>query len=423
MFIFHLLKFQVALCLFFVQLPDTVIRHLHFFLLRRPHLFFFRAKLLHQFLLLAANLRIPDIHPRLLTIFECPEVGIQFVEQQPVLTHYILIGPCQFRFHIPYLLQFLFQQLFARYPFDDFFNLHLLVMQSFLAYPFEQTVYDTYIRNQAIMFLVVFLLQFAHKPQQPFAFRLRLGQFFLYQRNLMQIPLFREVKLRTPFADLLLRINQIPIGVHYFPRHFPDRHLSILVLRKPKHHIPVFLFEFLNLAAIKVQIYRDVLIAHRTDNGIFYEIGIQLGIQKDVLYRPRDILVFGAFHNGKLAVGYHFMFTVVAENDVTVHLIACHLGGVLNLRSQTFADACPLGMYHIALVDKPLFLKRRIDKAEKHPPLRFGCHHTIGPILPHHLIDNVRIGVREVKGIEALLLFRDAEFQLVCIVKEKYGTK
>ena len=42
------------------------------------------------------------------------------------------------------------------------------------------------------------------------------------------------------------------------------------------------------------------------------------------------------------------------------------------------------------------------------PSLGFGSYHTIRPILPHHLIDNVRIGVWKVKSIEAFLLLRNA---------------
>ena len=180
MLVFHLLKFQVTLCLFIAQLPDTIIHRLYFLFLCRPYFFLFHTKLLHQFLLLAANLRIPDIYPCLLTILKSMEICFQFLKQQPVLTQYILISPCQFRFHTPDLFQFLNQQFFARYPFDDFFNLHLLVMQTFLTYLFEQIVYYTYIPNQAITLIGVLLLQFTHKPQQPFTFRLRFSLFFLH---------------------------------------------------------------------------------------------------------------------------------------------------------------------------------------------------------------------------------------------------
>lgn len=166
---------------------------------------------------------------------------------------------------------------------------------------------------------------------------------------------------------------------------------------------------FLYLATIEIQIDRDILITHRTDNGIFYKIGIQFGIQKDVLYRTGNILIFCTFHNGKLAVRYHFMLTVITEDDVPIHLIASHLCSNLNLRADVFADTSPFGMYHIMLVNKPVLLEWRINKTEKHPSLRFGSYHTIRPILPHHLINNVRIGIRKIKSIEAFLLFRNAQ--------------
>ena len=109
MFVFHLLKFQVTLCLFIAQLPDTIIHSLHFLFLRCPYFLFFHTKLLHQFLLLAGNLRIPSIYPCLLAILKSTEISFQFLKQQSVLTQYILISSCQFRFHIPDLLQFLNQ--------------------------------------------------------------------------------------------------------------------------------------------------------------------------------------------------------------------------------------------------------------------------------------------------------------------------
>ena len=53
-------------------------------------------------------------------------------------------------------------------------------MQTFLTYLFEQVVYYTYLRNQAITLFGVLLLQFTHKPQQPFTFRLGFSLFFLH---------------------------------------------------------------------------------------------------------------------------------------------------------------------------------------------------------------------------------------------------
>ena len=41
--------------------------------------------------------------------------------------------------------------------------------------------------------------------------------------------------------------------------------------------------------------------------------------------------------------------------------------------------------------------------------LRLGSYHTIRPILPHHFIDNVRIGVWKVKSIEAFLLLLNTQ--------------
>ena len=103
------------------------------------------------------------------------------------------------------------------------------------------------------------------------------------------------------------------------------------------------------------------------------------------------------------------MLAVITENNVPIHFIASHLCSNLNLRTDMFSDTSPFRMYHIVFVNEPVLLEWRINKTEKHPSLGFGSYHTICPILPHHLIDNVRIGIRKVKSIEAFLLFRNAQ--------------
>ena len=63
-------------------------------------------------------------------------------------------------------------------------------------------------------------------------------------------PSERSCLLYTSLADLHLCINQITIGIHHFSRHFPHRHFPVLVLRKPKHYISIFLLELLNLCLL-----------------------------------------------------------------------------------------------------------------------------------------------------------------------------
>ena len=239
----------------------------------------------------------------------------------------------------------------------------------------------------------------------------------------MQSPLFRKVQFGTSFVNLFMCINQVPISIHHFPRHFPDSHLAILIFLEPQHHIPVFLLELLNLTTIKIQINRDIFVAHRTDNSIFYKVCIQLGIQKNILNGTWNILIFGTFHDSKLPEGYHFLFTIITKDNITIHLIARHLRSRLNLWAYMFTDTPPFGIYRIASVNKPIPLKRRVHKPEKDSALRLGGYHTISTVFTHHLIYNVGVTIWEVESIETFLLFRDAEFQLIGIVKKEQSTK
>ena len=63
-------------------------------------------------------------------------------------------------------------------------------------------------------------------------------------------------------------------------------------------------------------------------------------------------------------------------------------------------------------------LKLGIPKTENHSPLRLGSNYTVGSILTHHLIDNVRIGIWKVERIKTLLLLGDASFERDWFINE-----
>ena len=62
------------------------------------------------------------------------------------------------------------------------------------------------------------------------------------------------------------------------------------------------------------------------------------------------------------------MLAVITENNVPIHFIASHLCSNLNLRTDMFTDASPLGMYHIVFVNEPVLLEWRINKTENTRP-------------------------------------------------------
>ena len=287
----------------------------------------------------------------------------------------------------------------------------------------QQRLNATFATNQSISFLIIFLSQFINQPDRPFTFNLRFIYLLSDMRDFLQRLFLSIVQLGTFLIYLFVRINQVTIRIYHLIRYLPHGNLAILVFGKPKHHVIILLLKLFYLASIKTQVNKNLFIGHGTDNGIFYKIGIQLRVEEDVLYGTRNILVLGTFHDGEFPVRNHVLLTVVAEDNVTIHLVDGDLRGNLAFSTDTFADTPPLRIHLIMFIDEPVPLKRSIYKTESYSPLRFGSHHTVGSILTHHLIDDVRIGVWEVECIKTLLLLGDAELKFIGIVEKQQSAE
>ena len=242
-------------------------------------------------------------------------------------------------------------------------------------------------------------------------------------RDFLQRPFLCIVQLSTFLIYLFVGINQVTIRIYHLIRYLPHRNLTILVSSKPEHHVIIFLLKLFYLASIKTQVNKNLFISHGTDNGIFYKIGIQFRVEEDILYGTRNILVLGTFHDGEFPVRSHVLLTVVAEDNITIHFVNGDLRGNLAFSTDAFTDTPPLRIHLIMFIDKPIPLKRSIYKTESHSSLRLGSHYTVGTILTHYLIDDVRIRIWEVECVKTLLLLGDAELKFISIVEKQQSTE
>ena len=104
----------------------------------------------------------------------------------------------------------------------------------------------------------------------------------------------------------------------------------------------------------------------------------------------RDILIFGTLHDGILAKRQEFLATIVAEDDVTIHLITAYERRyIMFLITHLLTYLVPLAIHLFMLIDEPFTIKRGIDETIHDSSLILQGKHTISTILPHHLIDDV----------------------------------
>ena len=197
------------------------------------------------------------------------------------------------------------------------------------------------------------------------------------------------IEFLTPLTNPSPIIQQGAISIYYLISHPANLHLAILLLLCPKAYVLIFLFKLLDLFTIKVEINAVILITHRADNGIFDKIGIQFGIEEDILDSARDILILGTLDNGILAKRLKFQATIVAEDDVTIHLITAYERRNIMFLTHLLTYLVPLAIHLFMLIDKPFAIKRGIDETEHHSSQILQGKYTVGPILTHHLIDNV----------------------------------
>ena len=243
--------------------------------------------------------------------------------------------------------------------------------------------------REFITLLSIFFLFLTYQATYPVAFRFTFLDIKTILRQEFLCHTLCIIEFPAPLANQAAIVQQGAISIYYLINHSANQHLAILLLLCPEAHILIFLFKLLNLFTIKVEINAVILITHRADNGILDEIGIQFGIEEDILDSARDILILGTLDNGILAKRLKFQATIVAEDDVTIHLITAYERRYIMFLTHLLTYLIPLAIHLFMLIDKPFAIKRGIDETEHHSSLILQGKNTISPILTHHLINDV----------------------------------
>ena len=141
-----------------------------------------------------------------------------------------------------------------------------------------------------------------------------------------------------------------------------------------------------------------------------------------MLNSTRNVLILTTFYNGKLTIRHHIGLAVVSKDDVTKHFIARNKRSnrTTGIRlKNTCTHLTPIGRYLVTVVHKPCFPIRSIYQAESSPSHRFGHHYGICAILTYHLVHDIRVGIGQIKSVEILLFFRNAQMQFVGIIEKQ----
>ena len=197
------------------------------------------------------------------------------------------------------------------------------------------------------------------------------------------------IEFPAPLANQATIVQQGAIRIYHLIGYAANQHFAIFLFLRPEAHILILLFKLLDLFTIKVEVNAVILITHRADDGILDEIGIQLGIEEDILDGAGDILILGTLNNGILAERQEFLVSIVAENDVTIHLITAYQRRYIMFLTHLLTYLAPLAIHLLTLINKPFAIKRGIDETEHHSSLILQGKHTVGSILTHHLIDDI----------------------------------
>ncbi len=381
------------------------------------------SKLLHKALFLVHQRSLALIDLRALVVLEGTQVHLQEIQLRLVLIHHILVRLLQLSLHRLLALSLLLYGRFLLYFSQDILDMNLLIVLALGGSLLQLGIQHTNLLGQLVTLLAIFLLFLTFQSKDAIALPLALLDVKSILRQKFLGNALGIVEFLASLTYQAAIVQQGAIRIHHLVGHTSNHHLAILVFLGPKTHIGVLLFKLLDLLPIEVEVDERILIAHRTDDGVLDEVGIQLGIEKHVLNGARDILVLGTLHNGIFAIRQEFLTAIVAEDDVTIHLITAHERGNRKLFAYLLSHLAPVTIHRMMLIHEPLAAERRIDETEHHSSLVLQGEHTVSSILSHHLIDDVRIGIRKVESIEGFFLLRDAQAQLVGIIKEQDGTE
>ena len=371
------------------QLRNHLIHRQSFFPEHLSGFHFCLSQFLQQRFLLGHQGSLMLIEQGGLAVSEGTQIHIKLFEQSLILIHHILIRFLQFRLHCNLSLALIFYDGFLLYSLQDIFYMNFLIILAFGGGCLQFIIEHSQFTREFITLLSIFFLFLTYQAINPITLRFTFLNIktILWQEFLCHTLCI--IEFLTPLTNPSPIIQQGAIRIYHLISHSANQHLAILLLLRPEAHILILLFKLLNLFTIKVEVNAVILITHRADDGILDEIGIQLGIEEDILDGAGDILVLCTLHNGILAERKEFLTSIVSKDDVTIHLITAYERRYIMFLTHLLTYLSPLAIHLFMLIDKPFAIKRGIDETEHHSSLILQGKNTISPILTHHLINDV----------------------------------
>ena len=244
--------------------------------------------------------------------------------------------------------------------------------------------------------------------------------FFLFLQRREYFPRCPKsvIQFSGQCTGLLLQIMHFPIKFNH-PVGLPaDSYLTVLIFPEPLTDVGHFFIEPAQMMGILPQINTHIFFVQRHDNGLLDKLCIKFWVQKNILNRPRYILVLPAFGNSKLPK-LRRKPPAITENNVSILLIRLYTTALIDKTAKRITYLIPLFVCFSLGWNEIFFLIARAQKAEADPSLRTESQYAIRSIIHHHFINNVWIDVRKIVFIKTLFLFWNAQLCLIGIVKEE----
>ena len=174
-----------------------------------------------------------------------------------------------------------------------------------------------------LLFLLHLLILLGYEPLVA-ALLLKMGRPPAFQglQALPVCPVGKE-QLGVALLNTAAQVAELPVELNHLVRILAHLDHPVGILLEPGADILIFRLEIRDLAPVVAQVDEMLVIAHRAQDYLLYELRIHPRVQEHVLKRARDVLVGRALHEG-VVVEFLRAGPVVAVDDVAELFVLVH---------------------------------------------------------------------------------------------------
>ena len=220
---------------------------------------------------------------------------------------------------------------------------------------------------------------------------------------------------------VLAQVDEFAVLFYHLCCLLAHRDFALGVGPEPFGNILVFCLEISDLPSVVGQVHGRDFVVHRAQDDFLYELSIHTRVQEHVLQGAGNILIRRTFHY-RVVVELLVRRTMIAIDDVAVLLVFVDYTRHAPV-TQAFAYDRIFACDFSRLIYKQALIPLAVNKTEAGPSLAAEYQHAEGSPFVGYLVNYVRICVRKIELVKALLLLGYAKLQLVPIVEKQYGTK